>query len=146
MSGRPARDGVAITRTLMTIVQSSPKTLQAMLAAAQAEVPQIDVVEAQARHGRALFVDVRDREEVALGRIPGSLHVPRGHLEFLADPASSSHPPELMTNAELVIYCAAGGRSALAAATLQAMGYARVSNLVGGYTAWVAAGGPTREE
>ncbi len=127
----------------MAAVQTPIKTMQSILAAAQAQVPQIDVVEAQARHGRAVFVDVRDNHEVAAGHIPGALHVPRGHLEFMADPASSSHPPALASNAELVIYCAAGGRSALAAATLQEMGYANVSNLVGGYTAWVNTGGPT---
>ncbi len=117
--------------------------MQSMLAAAQAKVPQIDIVEARARHGRALFVDVRDQHEVAAGYIPGALHVPRGHLEFIADPASPSHPSQLAADAELVIYCAAGGRSALAAATLQEMGYANVSNLVGGYAAWVNTGGPT---
>ncbi len=130
----------------MITVQPSPKTMQSMLAAAQAKVPQIDVVEARARHGRAVFVDVRDQHEVAAGRIPGALHVPRGHLEFMADPASSNHPPALTADAELVIYCAAGGRSALAAATLQEMGYARVANLVGGYGAWITAGGPSRRE
>ncbi len=127
----------------MTTVQPSSKTMQSMLAAAQAKVPQIDIVEARARHGRALFVDVRDQHEVAAGHIPGALHVPRGHLEFIADPASPSHPSQLAADAELVIYCAAGGRSALAAATLQEMGYANVSNLVGGYAAWVNTGGPT---
>ena len=127
----------------MTTVQPTSKTMQSMLAAAQAKVPQIDVVEARARHGRALFVDVRDQHEVAAGHIPGALHVPRGHLEFIADPASPSHPSQMNADAELVIYCAAGGRSALAAATLQEMGYANVSNLVGGYTAWVNTGGPT---
>lgn len=127
----------------MTTVQPSPKTMQSMLAAAQSEVPQIDIVEARARHGRALFVDVRDPHEVAAGHIPGALHVPRGHLEFIADPASPSHPSQLVADAELVIYCAAGGRSALAAVTLREMGYANVSNLVGGYAAWVNTGGPT---
>jgi rhodanese-related sulfurtransferase len=126
----------------MTIVQPSLKTMQSMLAAAQANVPQIDIVEARARHGRALFVDVRDQHEVAAGYIPGALHIPRGHLEFIADPASPSHPSQLAVDAELVIYCAAGGRSALAAATLREMGYANVSNLVGGYAAWVNTGGP----
>ena len=127
----------------MTTVPSSPKTMQSMLAAAQAKVPQIDIVEARARYGRALFVDVRDRHEVAAGHVPGALHVPRGHLEFMADPTSPGHPSQLAADAELVVYCAAGGRSALAAATLQEMGYANVSNLVGGYAAWVTAGGPT---
>ncbi len=117
--------------------------MQSLLAAAQAKVSQIDVIEAQARHGNAIFVDVRDHHEVVAGTIPGALHVPRGHLEFIADPASPNHPSELASDAELVVYCAAGGRSALAAATLQEMGYGNVSNLVGGYTAWVDSGGAT---
>ena len=88
------------------------------------------------------FVDVREQVEVAAGTIPGAVHAPRGFLEFIADPESPMHKPEIRPDRHLVVFCAAGGRSALAAKTLRDMGYANVSSLGGGLTAWKAAGGP----
>lgn len=88
------------------------------------------------------FVDVREGQERAGGYIPNSLHAPRGFLEFVADPESPMHRPGLVTDRTLVLYCASGGRSALAAKTLQDMGYTKVCSLVGGLAAWKEAGGP----
>ncbi len=89
------------------------------------------------------FVDVRETSEHEAGSIPGSVHVPRGLLEFIADPSSPLHKTELSAGGRLVIYCASGGRSALAAKTLLDMGVqGTVNNLVGGMTAWRKQGGP----
>ena len=93
--------------------------------------------------GDAVFVDVRERAEHSAGAIAGAVAAPRGFLEFIADPASPMHNPALSAGKRLVIYCASGGRSALATKTLQDMGYSQVANLTGGFQAWIEASGPT---
>jgi rhodanese-related sulfurtransferase len=86
------------------------------------------------------LVDVREMiERETDGAIPGSLHVPRGLLEFKADPESPAYDDELNPDDRLILYCGTGGRSALAAKTLFDMGYRDVSSLAGGYAAWKAA-------
>jgi rhodanese-related sulfurtransferase len=88
------------------------------------------------------FVDVREAEELAAqGRVPGAVHAPRGLLEFYADPQSPYHKPELASGKRLVLYCASGGRSALAAKTLKDMGIDRVANMLGGFNGWKQAEG-----
>ena len=116
-----------------------------LIGEALAEVASISVDEALALvdGGDAVFVDVRERAEHTAGAIVGAVAAPRGFLEFVADPASPMHNPALSSGKRLVIYCASGGRSALAAKTLQDMGYAGVANLTGGFHAWTEAGGPT---
>ncbi len=116
-----------------------------LIGEALAEVASISVDDALALAGGddAVFVDVRERAEHAAGTIAGSVAAPRGFLEFIADPGSPMHDPALSAGKRLVIYCASGGRSALAAKTLQDMGYADVANLTGGFQAWSEAGGPT---
>lgn len=89
-----------------------------------------------------VFVDVREAQERAQGFIPGSVHAPRGFLEFIADPDGPMHNPVIQAGRTLVVYCASGGRSALAAKTLQDMGFPKVCSLVGGIAAWREAGGP----
>ncbi len=89
----------------------------------------------------ALVLDVRDANEREKdGSIPGSVHVPRGLLEFMADPESPVYNEAISPERRLVLYCGTGGRSALAAKTLHDMGYPDVLSLAGGYSAWVAAG------
>mgnify|MGYP000858071350 FL=1 len=90
-----------------------------------------------------VVIDVREVQElIDLGVIPGSRHVPRGMLEFWADPAMSYYREFFSGDREIVVHCAAGQRSVLAAIALQDMGYPRVAHLAGGFTAWVAAGHP----
>lgn len=102
-----------------------------------------DAVEAELASGDAVLVDIREAEELATaGRIAGAVHVPRGMLEFRADPSSPYHQAPLDPSARVILHCASGGRSALAAATLQQMGYDRVAHLDGGMNAWKAAGKP----
>lgn len=103
----------------------------------------VDRALALAEGGNAVFIDVRERAEHAAGAIAGAQSVPRGFLEFIADPASPMHNPALSSGRTLVVYCASGGRSALATKTLRDMGIADAVNLVGGFQAWSEAGGPT---
>jgi len=120
-----------------------PTTVKEMLAAARAAVPMIAPEEAAAliAQGKAVVVDVRDGTEVqASGKVKGARHVPRGLLEFRADPESPMHDPSFQKDKTLIVYCASGGRSALAGKTLKDMGYADVRNL-GGFQDWVASGG-----
>lgn len=87
-----------------------------------------------------LLLDVREREEWAKGRVPGAVHAPRGLLEWYADPASPAAMPAI-TGAragKVVVACASGGRSLLAAETLKKMGYDDVLSLAGGFNQWKA--------
>ena len=119
---------------------------KAMLGEANAEIDTVSAEKAREYVGdeNILFVDVRETQEVeSSGGLPGSVHVPRGLLEFIADPESPMHKSELSSGRQLVLYCASGGRSALAAKTLQDMGLSNVCHIAGGFTAWVDIGGPT---
>lgn len=89
----------------------------------------------------AVLVDIRESEERQQhGMIPGAIHAPRGMLEFYADPSSPYHRAELNPGNRIVLHCASGGRSALAAQALQAMGFENVAHLDGGLNAWKEAG------
>lgn len=100
-------------------------------------------VEAHVIAGEAVVVDLREPEELdEHGLIAGAYHVPRGLLEFWADPASPMHRPHLDPERTTILYCAAGSRSALAVETLQALGYRDVAHLEGGIQAWKQAGLP----
>jgi rhodanese-related sulfurtransferase len=116
-----------------------------LLAEANAQVTAVGAKEAVALAGdpNVVFVDVRETiERQKTGGIKGSVHAPRGFLEFHADPESPSHIPALSSGKRLVLYCAAGSRSALAAKTLAEMGVPNVSHLAGGFAAWKDANGP----
>jgi len=120
------------------------KGFKQLLAEANAEIDTISVRQALAMIGDAgvQFVDIREAYEIAqTGTLPGAVHAPRGFLEFLADPESSMHKKEL-SGRKLVLFCATGGRSTLAAKTLQDMGVGPVAHLAGGIAAWNTAGGP----
>jgi rhodanese-related sulfurtransferase len=80
--------------------------------------------------GEIILVDLREPEERAQnGAIPGGVHGPRGMLEFWADPSSPYHRAELEPTRRVILYCASGGRSALAADILGQMGYTNVAHL-----------------
>src|SRR5882757_1376702 len=90
-----------------------------------------------------VFVDLRDPREVERdGKIPGAKHVTRGMLEFWIDPESPYHKPFFASGKSFIFFCAGGWRSALATKTAQDMGLAPVKHILGGYTAWKAAGLP----
>ncbi len=121
------------------------KTASELVTVAKARVENLDAdsVESELSSGEAVLVDVRDAEELtANGRIPGSVHVPRGMLEFRADPSSPYHQEPFDPSRRIILHCASGGRSALGAATLQEMGFSNVAHLDGGIKAWKEAGKP----
>jgi len=124
-------------------MEPAMKTAKDYLDEANAVVPKISTEDGIAKHGTgAVFVDVRDGTAIAeSGTIAGALRVPRGMVEFMADPATPFYKPELTPDAEIVLICGAGGQAALAGKTLKDMGYTNVSN-VGGFKDWKEAGGP----
>ena len=120
-----------------------PTSVKELLTAANASVPKISPQEAAALIGspNALVVDVRDSAELqSTGKIRGAAHVTRGMLEFRADPESPYHDKAFERGKIVLVYCASGGRAALAGKTLQDFGYKDVRNL-GGFKDWVESGG-----
>jgi len=118
-------------------------SVKQMMEAANAAVPR--VTPAQARDmmakGNTLVVDVRDGTEVAAsGKVAGAVHVSRGLLEFRADPELPSHDKNFAKDKTIILYCASGGRSALAGKLLKDMGYDQVFNL-GAFKDWAESGG-----
>ncbi|KQT83170.1 rhodanese-like domain-containing protein [Aurantimonas sp. Leaf443] len=103
----------------------------------------LTAAEAAQRAGKpdTVFVDIREREELQrTGMVAGAIHAPRGLLEFYADPSSPNHMVALAPERSLLLYCASGGRSALAAAALSQMGFPHVAHVAGGFAALKAAG------
>ncbi|MGY4333354.1 rhodanese-related sulfurtransferase [Bradyrhizobium sp. LB7.2] len=116
-------------------------SVKQMLEAANAGVPKITPEQAteMIATGNTLVLDVRDAPEVAAsGKIAGAVNVSRGMLEFRADPESPYHDKNFDTNKTIILYCASGGRSALAGKVLKDMGYEKVYN-VGGFKDWTGA-------
>ena len=122
------------------------KTVAEMIAEANAQLENVSPQDAaaEAAAGKAVLVDVREPVEWE-HHIAGAVQVPRGLLEFVADPASPKHRPELDPAGRVIVYCRSGARAALACATLKDMGFENVANLEGGFGAWQAAGLPSAE-
>jgi rhodanese-related sulfurtransferase len=119
-------------------------TVKDLMSAARAAVPSVTPTAASelAISGDALILDVRDGTEVAAsGKIKGAVAISRGMLEFRADPAVPTHDPALRKDRPILLYCASGGRAALAGKTLIDMGFKDVRNL-GGFKELVDAGWP----
>ena len=111
-----------------------------LLQQVKSEIDEVDVTQARellTADDRPLVVDVRELDEWTEGRIPGAIHLPRGHLESRIEQAAPDHAQPIL------LYCAAGNRSAFAAKTLEELGYEKVSSLAGGYTDWKRSGLPT---
>jgi rhodanese-related sulfurtransferase len=120
------------------------KTAAELVAEAKANIENLSAgAVAAAQRDGALIVDIREAAERATtGVIPGSIHAPRGMLEFYADPTSAYHREELDPERRIILHCAGGGRSALATQTLQEMGYSNVAHLESGMTGWIDEGLP----
>ena len=115
------------------------KTAHDLVLQAKASVREIELQNAEKVIQQAdVLIDVREADEFAAGHLPGAVLVPRGLLEFKLSgtPALSSR------DLKVVLYCKTSGRAALAAQTMQNMGYLNVSSVAGGFDAWVAAGKP----
>jgi rhodanese-related sulfurtransferase len=125
-----------MTKTVMEMIVEARARVGIVAPAATAE---------ELAAGTAVLVDVRQSAEWEHGHIDGSVQAPRGVLEFFADATSPRHKEELDPTKKMIVVCHSGARAALAAATLQDMGYQDVAVLDGGLTAWTAAGLPTTE-
>lgn len=124
---------------------STSKTAAQLVAQAKQEIENLtpDQVEQELASGDVLLVDIREPEERAQAAIAGSVHAPRGMLEFYADPTSPYHRSEFDLQRRTILYCASGGRSALATRALQQLGYENVAHMDGGLKAWTASERPT---
>lgn len=129
----------------MTIREQVKRGYAELVAVAERGLTAVTPVEAQQLLGEpgVLMIDLRDVREVKRdGKIAGSLHIPRGMLEFWIDPDSPYYRREFDQAESLLLYCNKGWRSALAAQSLRQMGVEAVSHLQGGLDAWQAAGLP----
>ena len=102
------------------------------------EVTPREVLEMVNQNANVVYLDVREPNEWNLGRLPNAMHIPRGNLE-------SNIEARVGREETIVIYCARGNRSALAADTLQQMGYENVSSMADGWGGWIAVGGPVED-
>jgi sulfur-carrier protein adenylyltransferase/sulfurtransferase len=113
------------------------KTYPQLMTEAKARNPEVtplQVLDMQQRGEPVVLVDVREIQEVNAAKIPGSVHVPRSHLE-------SRIEAQVPRDANVVLYCSSGSRSILSADTLRTMGYDNVASMVGGIRGWADAGG-----
>jgi rhodanese-related sulfurtransferase len=118
-------------------------SVKQMMEAANAAVPRITAAQARdmVAKGDTLVIDVRDAPEVEkTGKVAAAVNVSRGMLEFRADPDSPYHDKNFARNKSLILYCASGGRAALAGKVLKDLGYERVYNL-GAFKEWAESGG-----
>ena len=121
----------------------SSKTAAHLIAEARARIENLTpaAVAAELAGGAVLLVDIREAEERAQhGGIPGAIPTARGMLEFAADPTSAYYRAGFDPGSRIILYCANGGRSALAADMLRLLGYTRMAHLDGGLRAWQDAG------
>ena len=113
------------------------KTAQELIAETKARIKEIsvrDALEIFRAKKNVTFLDVREQNEVNLGTIPGAVHIARGSMETKVEAL-------IPRDAQVVIYCASGNRSAFAAETLEKMGYMDVRSMAGGIKEWAMSGG-----
>ena len=111
-------------------------TASDLVAAARQRILEVTPRQVHDDPGNAVVIDVREPAEFESGHLPGAVNIPRGVLEFKL----SNDPALCARELNIVLYCKTSGRAALAACSLQAMGYRHVQSLAGGFDAWSAAG------
>ncbi len=115
------------------------KTAHDLVAEAKSNIQEIALKDAeQAIRQSDVLIDVREADEFAAGHLAGAVLMPRGLLEFKL----SATPALAARDIRVVLYCKTSGRAALAAQSMQAMGYLNVRSIAGGFDAWLAAGKP----
>jgi len=142
--GRPRRgmiviDGLPTSMDTELQQYRKRKTPQDFLEEARRDIPEVSVEEVEARRTRGddlVLLDVREKDEGRAGYIEGAVTIPRGFLEFQV----AGQLPQ--TDKDIVVYCAGGVRSLLAAKVLRSMGYEHVTSMTGGITRWRDAGYP----
>lgn len=118
-----------------------------MVARARTRIEEIETVDliADLASEDLVIIDIRDiRERQKTGCIPGSMHVPRGMVEFWVDPDSPYFRDVFGSQKRFVFHCASGWRSALTVSTLQEMGF-DAAHLKDGFSDWIAQGGPVEK-
>ena len=111
-------------------------TTRELLSNAKSSIEEVDPAAAEAMRGQAVYLDVREADEYEQGALPDAVHVPRGFLEFQVE----GRIPD--KEVPVVVYCAAGSRSAFAARTLGDLGYSHVTSMIGGFNRWKDEGRP----
>jgi len=127
--------------------EGRPKTAAQMVADVEGRIENLipEQVANEVEAGDATLIDIReDDDRIQNGAIPKSVHAPRGMLEFWADPTSAFHRKEFDPARRTILYCGGGSQSALAADTLQEMGY-NDAHLDGGISAWKEEGQQVEE-
>lgn len=128
-----------------------PVGLMDFVKAARSRIKEVgpeDLQKMAAERDNLLILDVREASEHEQGHIEGAMLVPRGILEAAADPDYPKNQETLVKarNRPIVAYCATGGRSAMATAVLEMMGFEEVYSLAGGFGAWEQGGLPVKRE
>ena len=137
-------------RTMSTQKSKQAKSAGQIVAEARQTIAEITVAQAKEELDQGhvgLLLDVREPAEWKQGHIPGAVLTPRGMLEWYADPATPYAKAELTAKRDthIIVACASGGRSMLAAQTLQLMGYTDVVSMAGGFNEWSKQGFPIEE-
>lgn len=117
-----------------------PLTWKELIQKAKSEIREITTKDLSSRiqNGSTIaIIDVREQEEFLQGHLPGAAHIPRGFLELRIESAAPDR------GQEICLYCGGGNRSALAARSLQEMGYSNVYSLAGGISQWIREDRPT---
>ncbi len=113
----------------------SPKSGTDLINEAKAKIREVSAADAVANpEPETVYFDCREPNEYALAHIPGAVFLPRGNIETKIEGV-------IPRDRKILIYCASGNRSALAAETMQQMGYTDVASMSGGFKGWVDAGG-----
>jgi sulfur-carrier protein adenylyltransferase/sulfurtransferase len=111
-------------------------TFKDMIRRVKSEIREVSPEQARERAKDAVLVDVREADEWAQGHVPGALFIPRGFLELRVEEKVPDR------SKEVILYCAGGTRSALAARALKDLGYENVSSMAGGFGRWKESGFP----
>ncbi|MDB2581882.1 rhodanese-like domain-containing protein [Gammaproteobacteria bacterium] len=124
------------------------KTLESLLFEANDQIKRLSYEEAVTKIQKSnhVIIDVREESEVAFsGLIKNAINIPRGVIEFKLKPDSPDNPIHIDSDTDILLYCAAGFRSALAAKALEDSGFQNVYN-IGGYGEWVSNGGDVTKD
>ena len=125
---------------------TAPITAADLVTEARARIREVMSADFSRQQGSAIVIDVREPSEFETGHIPGSINIPRGVLEFQVDahPAVANVSDPALSHKErpIVVVCRTGGRAALAALSLQRLGFVDVRSIAGGVMAWGEAGLP----
>ena len=124
------------------------KTLESLLVEANDQIKRLSYEEtlAKIQNPNHVIIDVREESEVAFsGLIKNAVNIPRGLIEFKLKPDSLDNPIHIDSDTDILLYCAAGFRSALAAKALEDTGFKNVYN-IGGFGEWVSNGGDVTKD